>query len=96
MTGINNKLKEREEVCQNERTHTEAYKSLNEEVSQQLTEGKRRMWQSKVLEPKGTNEVWAGAEKLHRQAQQKHPHHHRQRQSKCESTSKVQCFHEHA
>ena len=49
---INNKLNEREEVGQSEGNHTEAYKSLNEEVSWLMTEVKRGIWQCKVLEAK--------------------------------------------
>ena len=38
---INDKLKEREEVRRSEGTHTETYKSLNEEVSRLTTEVKQ-------------------------------------------------------
>ena len=38
---INDKLKERQEVCRCEGTNTEAYLSLNEKVSRMTTEVKR-------------------------------------------------------
>ena len=46
---INDKLMEREDVRRSEGIHTDAYKSLNEEVSRLTTEVKRRIWQRKVL-----------------------------------------------
>ena len=42
---------------QSEGTHTEAYKSLNEEVSQLTTQMKLEISQRKVLEAKGTSEM---------------------------------------
>ena len=57
MKEINDKLME-EEVCQSESTHTEAHKSLNEELSRLMTEVKGGIWQRKVIEAKGTSEMW--------------------------------------
>ena len=47
---INNKLKEREEVRRSEVIHTEAHRSLNEELSRLMTDVKRGIGQRKVLE----------------------------------------------
>ena len=55
---INDKLKEREKVRRSEGTHTEAFNSLNEEVSWLRSEVKRGIWQLRVLEAKGTSEMW--------------------------------------
>ena len=55
---INDKLKDREEVRQNEGIHTKAHKSLNEEVSRMTAKMKRGIWQRKVLEARGTTEMW--------------------------------------
>ena len=51
-------LKEREEVGRSEGTHTETNKSLNEEISWLTMLVKQGIWQRKVLEAKGTSEMW--------------------------------------
>ena len=55
---IFDKLMEREDIRRSEGIHTEAHKSMNEVVSRVTTEVKRGIWQCKVLEAKGTNEMW--------------------------------------
>ena len=55
---INDKLKEQENVRRSEVNHTEANKSLNEEVSRLTTDVKRGIRQRKVLKAKGMSEMW--------------------------------------
>ena len=55
---INDKLKERQEVCRSGGIHTESHKSLNIKVSHLTAEVKPGLWQHKVLEAKGTSEMW--------------------------------------
>ena len=47
---INDKLKEREEICRSEGIHTEACKNLNEEVCRLMPEVTRGIWQRRVLD----------------------------------------------
>ena len=47
---ISDKLKKREKARRSEGTHTEAHKSLNEEVSRLTTEVERGILQRKVLD----------------------------------------------
>ena len=58
MKEINDMLKERQKVRRCNGIHTDACKSLDEEVSRLTTEVKRGIWQRKVLEAKGTSEMW--------------------------------------
>ena len=56
---INDKLLDLEDVRRSGVTYTEAYMRLNEKVSRQTTDLKRRIWLRKVLEAKGTRcEMW--------------------------------------
>ena len=73
---INDKLKEREEIRQSDIILTEAYKSLNEEVSRLTTEVKRGILQREVLEMKGTSEMWRVLKSLTEFKPNNHLHYH--------------------
>ena len=55
---INERLKERQKFRRGEGIHTEAYNIMNEELSRLTTEVKGGIWQRRVLEAKGTSEMW--------------------------------------